>query len=98
MARNSTKSLILLLLALLTGGSEVLNPLFSMDDVRPSLLTENLTDLDDVEESSESDQVASLDSVTCSRKPKTHEVCDEVIHQFDWLFLHEHSARAPPRD
>lgn len=97
MSRNSTKNLILLLLALLTGGSEVFNPLLaSMDDARPYLLVENLSDFDDVEESSESDPVASFDTATCLRNHIIQMVCDEVNHQFDWLCRHEQSARAPP--
>ena len=98
MLRNSTKTLILLLLALLTGGSEILSPLFlSMDDKRPTFFSENLTDIDDVEESTESEQVACLEKVTWLCNSTGFEVvCDQANHSFDWLFIHEHSARAPP--
>lgn len=92
--------MIVLLLSLLTGGSVALSPLVSLGDhTRSCFLLEEEADSDDVEES---ESLAS--KLTAILPPdfvlpdvtSLHSVSDEVNHQIDWLFLHEHAARAPP--
>lgn len=95
---TSLSTSILLLLSLLTSGSVVLLPLVSIgDDSRPIILLEEDADCDDVEESLESKLVATLvTSDGLCNHTGSHAVSDEVNHQIDWLFVHEHAARAPP--
>lgn len=98
MAVPSLSTPILLLLSFLTSGSVVLLPLVSIgEDSRPLFLLEEDADSDDVEESLESQLVATLElSSGFFNQAGFHAVTDEVNHQIDWLFVHEHAARAPP--
>lgn len=101
MALHSLHSTIVLLLSLLTGGSVLLSPLVSFGEhAGPCFLLEEETDSDDVEES-----LGSLASKLVAMLPSDfvledatllHFVSDEVNHQIEWLFVHEHAARAPP--
>lgn len=98
MVLHSFHMTIVLLLSLLTGGSVVLSPLVTIgDDTRPCFFLEEEVDSDDVEESLASKLVAMLPPDFVPRDVIClHFVSDEVNHQIDWLFVHEHAARAPP--
>lgn len=97
MVSNLLRTPILILL-LIVGGSVSLCPLVAIgDDTHPFCLLEEVADSDDVEESSEFRLIATLEPlIGLCRYPRFHSVTDEVNHQIDWLFVHEHAARAPP--
>lgn len=95
---NCLRTPILLLLSLLTSGSLALFPLVSFgNDTRSLLVCEQDADSDEVDETSESKLVATLEPrIQLCNHTCFHGVSDEVNHQIDWLFVHEHAARAPP--
>ncbi len=67
------------------------------DDTHPLCLLEEVADSDEVEDLSESKLVAPLEPfIGLGHYAGFHTVTDEVNHQIDWLFVHEHAARAPP--
>ena len=75
----------------------MLLPLVSSDDAASFFLFDEEADSDDVEELSESKLVAILEpSIGACNQAGFHLVLDDVDHQIDWLFIHEHAARAPP--
>ena len=98
---HSSHSTIVLLLSLLSGGGVALSPLVSLggDHTRSCFFFEEETDSDDVEESellaSKLTAILPTEYILPDVAP-LHTVSDEVNHQIDWLFRHEHAARAPP--
>ena len=99
MVANSIRTSILVLLSLLIGGNAAMFPPVSYGDDNTPLtsLFEKDADSDDVEELSGSKLVATIERyVGFCNHSGLHAISDEVNHQIDWLFVHEHAARAPP--
>lgn len=98
MPRVAFKTTALLLLSLMTAGGQVLAPLVaSADEKQPFFLNEVETDSEEIEELSKLTLAAVVDGANVEFEVTGfHPIYAKVNHQIDWLFIHEHSARAPP--
>ena len=103
MVLHSLKTLILLLLTLLSGAGASLLPLVTRgDDSQHFFLMEEEADCDDEEESSKPNLLARLElcngpSTIFGSDTGFDSIPDVGKHPIDWVFVHEHAARAPPQ-
>lgn len=92
---RSRKAKILFILLMSVGSSLLCAPF--EDGTQTLCFFVEVADFEEVEDFSEFEVVGTIEPIFgLYQTAGFHAITDEVNHQFDWLFVHERSARAPP--